>query len=380
MSERVPALDGLRGIAILLVLVVHTHVSPSSDWPSLLVYFAQSGGWMGVDLFFVLSGFLITGILVRSRSTPGYFRNFYARRALRIWPLYYLTLVFAFILAPHIQGFVAVGLPGNAPVWMLFLENVPIGLLNPPETAFDHLWSVAVEEQFYLVLPLLVVALSPRRLPWALAAAVGLAVAFRVALYVAGSAPFASYMLMPTRMDGFAIGGLLALGLASPMWRGRLAGAAIPVASLAGILLLAIGVTRYSFGNSDPGVWTWGYTVVAAFFGSLLVLAVTSPRVGRALSARWLRLFGKYSFAIYLLHYPIWRLILLNLWRQPVFGSMIPADLLSWALMATISLAIGWLCWNLIERHVLAFKRFFPAEHPAAATPSHMPATAHQPA
>src|SRR5436190_4776765 len=102
MRGHVPALDGLRGIAILLVLAIHSPTPPSQDWPSLLLTFLQSSGWMGVDLFFVLSGFLIGGILLDMPSRVESLRSFYARRALRIWPLYYVALLLALFVVPAV--------------------------------------------------------------------------------------------------------------------------------------------------------------------------------------------------------------------------------------------------------------------------------------
>lgn len=354
------ALDGLRGIAILLVLLAHAHVAASGDWPSLLTVVVQTGGWVGVDLFFVLSGFLITGILVRNRGSYGYFRTFYARRALRIWPLYYLTIALAFLVAPHIWLLDVVSMQGHASTWIFFLQNVYMAVQLPHVAAFDNLWSVAVEEQFYLVLPILVLRCSPKYLPLVLLGGVLVGLATRIILYAAGASPIVTYVLMPARIDSLAIGGLLSIGLANATWRAALARMAMPLVGLTALVLLCIGVADFGFDPYQPMMRTWGYTVLAVFFGAILVMAVTSSRVGGLLSAPWLRLFGKYSYAIYLLHYPLWGLIEPSLWQPIVLGSHLPAQLVAWVVMATISLTIGWLCWTLIERHTLSLKRYFP--------------------
>ena len=147
MHQRIPQLDAVRGIAILVVMLHN-----SGTFPRL---FAQ--GWMGVDLFFVLSGFLITGILLDTKQSESYFKNFYVRRCLRIWPLYYSALFFMFVLVPFLRPSEAstVFAARSSPWWAypLFLQN----FLVPTPTAATGLlgvtWSLAVEEQFYLVWP-----------------------------------------------------------------------------------------------------------------------------------------------------------------------------------------------------------------------------------
>src|SRR5271170_5638708 len=125
--KRIPQLDALRGVAVLLVLLHNTDI-----YPAFHLGFISRNGWMGVDLFFVLSGFLITGILVYTRKSEGYFRNFYARRCLRIWPLYYSALLFMFVVVPLLRPSEAQTIfeTRSAPWWAfpLFLQNflVPV--------------------------------------------------------------------------------------------------------------------------------------------------------------------------------------------------------------------------------------------------------------
>src|SRR5580693_4799132 len=153
--KKIPQLDAVRGLAVLLVLVHNTN-----KYPSLHLHLISDNGWMGVDLFFVLSGFLITGILLDSKDSVGYFKNFYARRCLRIWPLYYSALLFMFVVVPLLRpseahtSFEA----RSSPWWSypIFLQN----FLTPIPTAATGLlgvtWSLAVEEQFYVFWPLVV--------------------------------------------------------------------------------------------------------------------------------------------------------------------------------------------------------------------------------
>src|SRR5207244_9663063 len=155
VAQRIPQLDAVRGVAILLV-ILHNQ---SSVFPSLHLERLFANGWMGVDLFFVLSGFLITGILLDTRKSPGYFKNFYARRCLRIWPLYYALLLFMFALVPLVRPSEAhVAFQRSAPWWgyALFLQNFLISVPTNAAGALAVTWSLAIEEQFYLVWALVV--------------------------------------------------------------------------------------------------------------------------------------------------------------------------------------------------------------------------------
>src|SRR5919112_3639916 len=152
-GTHVPVLDGVRGLAILLVLFRHTsrwmHAEPGAG---SAVYAMLSSGWVGVDLFFVLSGFLITGILVDSRGGEHYFRNFYVRRALRIFPLYYGFLAVVFLVLPQFYGYEGGKfgtLQDNQPWYWGYLVNVLVAARGTDQTPLNttHLWSLAVEEQ-----------------------------------------------------------------------------------------------------------------------------------------------------------------------------------------------------------------------------------------
>jgi peptidoglycan/LPS O-acetylase OafA/YrhL len=153
--KKIPQLDAIRGLAVLLVLIHNTDV-----YPSLHLGLIADNGWMGVDLFFVLSGFLITGVLVDTKKSGGYFRNFYARRCLRIWPLYYSALLFMFVVVPLLRPSEAqtVFAARSSPWWAypLFLQNFLIPIPTAATGLLGVTWSLAVEEQFYLVWPLVV--------------------------------------------------------------------------------------------------------------------------------------------------------------------------------------------------------------------------------
>lgn len=155
MMKRVPQLDAVRGVAVLLVLVHNAGISSS-----LHLGILAKNGWMGVDLFFVLSGFLISGILLDTKTSEGYFRNFYARRCLRIWPLYYSALLFMFVVVPLLRPSETHTIfeARSAPWWSypVFLQNFLVPVPTMATGLLGVTWSLAVEEQFYLVWPLVV--------------------------------------------------------------------------------------------------------------------------------------------------------------------------------------------------------------------------------
>src|SRR5689334_3654448 len=174
-GQHVPALDGLRGVAILSVMLFH-YVTASGfgedAWVTRKIIGACGCLWTGVDIFFVLSGFLITGILLRAKGSPGYFVNFYMRRLLRIFPLYYGALVVIFLIVPHLVHDVTPGVKRilDSQAWMWgYSQDFAISYHNADYFDVDwmwvgHFWSLGVEEHFYLVWPLLVFALAPRAL------------------------------------------------------------------------------------------------------------------------------------------------------------------------------------------------------------------------
>ena len=168
-AHHIPALDGLRGVAILMVLWFHYYgpiykfcASPFDRFIVLTI----NTGWMGVDLFFALSGFLITGILLDAKGAPHYFRNFYARRALRIFPIYYGFLFVILIVIPRFHQYspgLAQTVRDQAWLW-LYGTNIATTFFPIKLAGFLHTWSLAVEEHFYLVWPAIVLVLNRRQL------------------------------------------------------------------------------------------------------------------------------------------------------------------------------------------------------------------------
>ncbi|HEX5054081.1 MAG TPA: acyltransferase [Planctomycetota bacterium] len=359
--ERIEALDGVRGIAILLVLVMHSlYIAPllGIDLGHPLARLAMLG-WCGVDVFFVLSGFLITGILVRSKGSPHYFKNFYARRVLRIFPLYYLVIALLLWVLPRPPAS-----PPEQVSYLLYYQNIRFALW--PEAVFDPArlitWSLAIEEQFYLVWPALVWCLPRRALAPTCVAVIATAITLRFVLL--GQGLSGTHFLLPCRMDALAAGALLAI-VPPP---GRRLGGLFALLGAAGLIAVA-----WASGVSVPEAFAqqrWGLLCAVSLGTGLLVLARSSVRCANALSARWLRSFGKYSYCIYLTHF----LVIEAVTRYG--GALLPGEAGRWlrehvlaelllvaftGLCMAASWGVGWLSWQLFEQHFLAMKRFFPS-------------------
>jgi peptidoglycan/LPS O-acetylase OafA/YrhL len=314
-------------------------------------------GWIGVDLFFVISGFLIAGILVDTRDDPDYFRSFYARRVLRIFPLFYLFVggtLLAFTLLAR-NGFVH---EAGSPVWYLVqLGNLPEGLFGrDPPYWIAPVWSLAIEEQFYLTFPLLVHAVEPRRLArWLFAFAVVALVTRIVTSVAVPDRERVQYLLTPCRLDTLATGCLLALFVRRPRFEDMCERLSRPLATVVGIAT-AVAIATHLDRTSWFGR-TLGYSVVALGFGAL-VLLVTIHRDRRStvvLRFGPLRYLGKLCFGLYLLHRPADTLV-------SALAARAGADQLSWWLLPMkIAAAVGLatVSWRVVETPFLRLKDRF---------------------
>ncbi len=325
--RHLPALDGLRGVAILLVIAYHCHQLQS--------------GWAGVDLFFVLSGFLITGILERSKHAPDYFRNFLGRRALRILPPYVLYLSVILILLPSL-GTIGGG-AGHWWVWS-YLTNVRLAVTGdwqsvPPFT--EHLWSVAVEEQFYLLWPILVWRFATPTLRRVCLGAMLAALSIRIALVADGVNDLAPYMLVFTRMDSLMIGAWLALSRVrpGPWWT-----------LVATACLIALLVASVPPGNI--AMMTAGYTAIAVASAVLVAACLELAPVARMLEWAPLRLAGRYSYTAYLIH-PI-VIAQLREHVSPHYSRRLAL------LVVVVTFTIAAASWAVFEKPILSLKRYFP--------------------
>jgi len=373
--RHVPALDGVRGLAIVLVMFRHLSLlrmgtRPDDPLVDRLVHGAASVGWVGVDLFFVLSGFLITGILLDAKGTSGAFPRFWKRRALRIFPLYYAACAFFFFVLPHIGYFA--GDPATATLvhnqawyWLYgvnILEALKGGAATPLNTA--HFWSLSVEEQFYIVWPFVVLTLSRRSLWRVVVAMSAVALLCRVALvmYVQGGWAGA-YVLSVARMDILAAGAIVALAIRTP---GAMERARRHADWIAAVSIIALVVVSWAgaagFDNRNPYIATIGYSVLAVL-GSFILVLVLSSADGcgwkRPFENDTLRMFGKYSYCLYVVHYPfmmVLDLLVPKFHIAPLYGSRLPEWGVYGVLLFVVSLAVAWVSWRVLEAPMLSLK------------------------
>lgn len=361
----VPELEGLRGVAILLVLVSHFGLGPAS-----LDFVSHLGlGHIGVRLFFVLSGFLITSVLLLDldkASTGGIspskvFYKFYASRTLRIFPIYYLTIILLYLI--DFQGFRDVS--GWHFAYLSNLDGVRYittdagTILRHPSTA--HFWSLAIEEQFYLLYPLLAVLLTRHTLFWVLCAAVAAAPAWRIfCIFILDpSYPHTGLMLLPGVMDSLCLGALAALyqrgslPVRQPMKKYIRTACTCCAIVASGLLVLYWQDTavRLYLALFD--------SVLALICATVVILLVNLPGASRGshfLRARNLRLIGRISYGLYIYHafathILSWLLLQVNMELQR-------ETMLYTGLLYLMAFSLAYVSWHLIERPLLAFKPY----------------------
>lgn len=351
-------LDGIRGLAILMVFLTHTTtgigVQPESDIGKL-VYDVLKLGWSGVDLFFVLSGFLITGILVDQRkSRQGqagrFFGHFYARRALRIFPLYYASLLIVFVIARLASG----SAPDfrNLAIHGFYLQNIVDGY----PMALTHFWTLAVEEHFYLILPIVIYWTQPKHLGKVLLAGVILAIGARIMLE---GSTLNVYRFSLTRFDSLLMGSLLALEFRSArgLWNysaALLAGSALLLVAF----ILAVGETS----NQATAHRLIGYSLFGLLYVCLIrqVIASDDASLWKSLfRARFLRWCGKLSYCVYVVHWPV----LLVLTKIMPDGMAWPLAAFTYTLLTgIISFSIAAISWRWLESPILSLRRHFATQ------------------
>ncbi|MDB5172193.1 MAG: oatA 2 [Phycisphaerales bacterium] len=366
-------LDGLRGVAVLGVMFYHFLgvARPCTGWAAS-VQKAASWGWCGVDLFFVLSGFLITGILLDAKGSHNYFKTFYVRRVLRIFPLYYgvLAAVAVAMRIPAVSRFFGFEDIRASLWWMSAYLGSFVLTVRHDKNMFGpigHFWSLAVEEHFYIVWPAIVWACTRRRLTVACLAFAAMALISRCVLVLKAGANEAPYMLTPCRVDGLALGALLALIVRSKLPVNLVRQWAWVLGAASAAALVGVGLKRGGFNHYGRTMNMAGFTLLAVAFTAaiaLLISARPASRIRKALETPALLSVGRYSFAMYVLHQTCARPFKEYLFPADKLGGLLHSanlGILTYALLAagaTYLLALG--SWHLYEKHFLRLKKLFP--------------------
>ncbi len=371
-GARIPELDGFRGLAILLVVFSHyTWFKSGHNWLAYVIQTIFPLTWTGVDLFFVLSGFLIGGILMDCRNTENYFRTFYIRRICRIFPLYFLWLVLFAVLPWLLSACCFQGWYNwlfakdfsKVPMWSytVFLQNIFFSrtFLN---TSYWMIvtWSLAVEEQFYLLLPAVIWFVPVRKLPYVLALLILFAPVFRLFLYLYHPEIF-TLVLLPCRMDTLLMGVLCAYWMRherSRLWLEKRQGWLYP---MLGVLLAGAGYltananTPYSF-----EMVFLGYSWLALLYACLLLIVLTETKgiVIGFMHLPLLRNLGIIAYGVFLMHFAI--NILMHgiiLGREIYITHLLDVSVTLVALFTTLLLAS--LSWHFFEKPIIKWGHSF---------------------
>ncbi|HTU26818.1 MAG TPA: acyltransferase [Pirellulales bacterium] len=374
LPKHIPALDGIRGLAILLVTAYRFNLGPTDvdyGFVGRILFKALTMGSLGVDLFFVLSGFLITGILFDAKGSSHFFRDFYVRRALRIYPLYYGVLILAFVVLPLAFGARYSLFPearaDQASLW-LYVANFLMGIRNEwCLGSFRHFWSLCVEEHFYLLWPLVIFFCSRRQALVACLLTIICATVGRMAWIACDGPKVAVEAFTCFQCDGLALGAFLALVARGSDGIRRYIPWAIVGMVLTGITL--------GFIYAQPNHQAWGFpiTLRAGFFGGLLLLAVSARSttlLGKVWGSGFLRFFGKYSYAMYVFQLPLIEILASYLTPEGLIeqtGSAFLGRMAYMVAMFAITTALSVISFHLFEKHFLALKNKFHTESPRLA-------------
>ncbi len=344
LPSYIPELQGLRGLAVLAVVVYHCHQRLQGTW----IHYASLWGWAGVNLFFVLSGFLITSILLESRQKPHYFRNFYGRRALRIWPVYVLVLVVCYLNAPWFIGPTVIEAVKAAPwlAYIFFVQNL-FHLALPP--AIGPTWSLAIEEQYYFLwAPVVRFLRRPRALAIVLTAALV-------------CSPFLRHLnpvwlwTLPThtliKLDGIALGSLLALGLYTLRLSQR--------------TWLGIGLAAFILGMTAAATIAGGTSLLdsalAVGFGGAVLAAMASTGARNPVSFLLRRgplpFYGRISYGLYMIHIMVFIYFGWFDLRMDPYGTAGNLAIVAFRLAAATAAAT--VLWYGFESRLLKLKRYF---------------------
>ena len=381
-DKHYPALDGLRGLAALMIVVHHSALFYRlTDWFDKAYLRATSLLWVGVDLFFVLSGFLITSILIETRHSKTYFRAFYGRRFLRIFPLYYAFLAGVYFLLPLLGGELTPSIRDVEPWQWTYTTNIYAALLGAmPDHNVSQSWTLAIEEQFYLLWPLVIFLLPARRITKTVIV-LFLSVPFLRAISLAfGATPFFICTMTFCRIDCLFLGALLAslvhngllerITTPNAVRNLRMLDRAFLLSLVAFVAIYCIALRNDQF-RFDVLTWPWygqifGLSLVGLPLGYAVFRCISPGTnwIQRSMMHPLLNSVGKYSYALYLLHAPICYWVGIHMPIPQVLMSLPP----QWQFLRAIyiivaeillSILAAIISWNTWEKHFLKLKKYF---------------------
>lgn len=355
--ERVAELDSLRALAAICIVIYHF------SYPSEAYYkYFYVLGPLALELFFCLSGFLITAIILKHGQRPGFLKTFYLRRGLRIWPIYYLMILLGaveYFVKPTLVDLTAL------PYYLTYTQNFPLfwGTEQPILVYWVmHTWSLAVEEQFYLIWPILII-LTARRGPKALVIVMAGVALSSLILRLGGM----NAAVLPARCDGFALGGLAAMFLQDPALNRPLFHRIFTIAIIASLSYLTLGMMvcgalPFDYSRDWPGAFAVlaNSTLFASIIG-LVIMNQGGPRLAW-LRNRWLQGLGTISYGIYLYHLLA---LLIGVGLANRFSNLRALEIL---LASAVVLVVSILSWRLIEKPLLSLKSRLPYGPPTVMT------------
>lgn len=372
MENRIKELDGLRGIAVVLVMALHLFKRAGyfTEHPVLeTTIIFTTVGWVGVDIFFTLSGFLITSILLKSKTDEHYFKNFYVRRALRIFPLYYAAILFVLFFAPKVEEEFTSQLSTVLPIMLLYQQNWALLFDGFFITQYLGItWSLAIEEQFYLIWPFIVYKLDREKL-------IKFSIGYIVVSFIARvfgtflwpdlqQASSFFYYTSFARFEEMLFGGLLAVFITYEGSLDKVRRFATPLFAVSFAIFIALHLLSLPGSphpeHSSVPLMLGGYTTAALFTLGLIGIFITHPPGNifrRIFSNPILTFLGKYSYSMYLFHMTAVLILLDVFWYSEMRGwkafFLYPAT----TYIATIVIAL--LTWHLLEKHMLGLKKYF---------------------
>lgn len=351
--NRIVAIDGIRGLAVILILIWHFgNNALANNGSKLANYFKliTTYCWSGVDLFFVLSGFLLGGILLKNKNSPYYFKTFYFRRICRIFPLYFLVLTLIFLLIlPNVESS-SWSHETPIPNWtyFAFCQNIFMGLeATLGNKWLTHTWSLGLEEQFYIILPLIIYFLPKRALIGLLVICSLLAPYFR---YQSNNW-FEAFNFLHCRFDALFVGVLAAILIQSEVFsnwlrkKGLLLLCLLFIGILVILLMSANLISIYSYLENSVFAITYALLII-------IIAGGTSPQLNKLFETKLLVKTGLISYCLYLVHQPINGLLHHLIYSSsPMINTF--EQLFITILSLSISVLISIASFNYFERHFL---------------------------